>query len=149
MGDLEKLEFQSEIRASAERVYDIFKRKMYLMPTICPQVVKDVKLVRGDWETPGSVRAWKYVAGNSESGRETIEAVDDQNMTITFDALDGDFTKYYKTIKAKIRVIAKGKKSVAKWSLIYEKVNSSIPDPDRYLDVVSMFNEAVDAYLHN
>ncbi|OMO99670.1 hypothetical protein COLO4_13148 [Corchorus olitorius] len=147
MAQLAKLEFQSEIRASADKVYDIFRRKMYLMPTICPQVVKDVKLVKGDWETPGSVRVWKYVAGNSESVRETVEAVDDRNKTVTFDALDGDVAKYYKTFKASVCVTANGQKSLAKWTLIYEKMNPNIPDPDRYLEIASVFNKSVEAYL--
>ncbi|XP_021293453.1 MLP-like protein 28 [Herrania umbratica] len=147
MAQLVKLEVQLEIQSSAEKVYDIFKRKMYLLPKICPELVTDAKVVKGDWETVGSVRIWKYVAGLSENASETIEAIDDRNKSITFNALDGDITKYYKTFKAIVTVTANGQGSLVKWTLMYEKQNQNIPDPEKYIEFASAVSKSVDAYL--
>lgn len=57
------VEAQMELKSPAEKVYEIFRRKSYLLPEIAPHMVKDIKLLAGDWESVGSVRLWTYVAG--------------------------------------------------------------------------------------
>ncbi|KAI6668163.1 hypothetical protein NL676_028575 [Syzygium grande] len=56
------VEAQMELKSPAEKVYEIFRRKSYLLPEIAPHMVKDIKLLAGDWESVGSVRLWTYVA---------------------------------------------------------------------------------------
>ncbi|XWS34489.1 hypothetical protein CRYUN_Cryun21dG0042600 [Craigia yunnanensis] len=102
MAQIAKIEVQTEMKSSADKVYDIFKRKMYLMPKICPELVKEVKLAKGDWET---------------------------------------------TFKSTVSVTASGQGSLVKWTLIYEKQNQNIPDPEKYLEFASSINKSVDAYL--
>ena len=33
------------------------------MPKICPEYIKGVQVVQGDWEAVGSIKLWTYVAG--------------------------------------------------------------------------------------
>ena len=60
---LAKMEVQVEIKSSAQRFYDIFRSKQHLLPKICPDMEKDVKVIKGDWESVGSIKQWSYVAG--------------------------------------------------------------------------------------
>ncbi|KAL5553448.1 hypothetical protein UlMin_040849 [Ulmus minor] len=150
MAQIEKLEVQAEIKSSADKFYQILRSKGHLLPTICPNLVKDVKLIKGDWETLGSVRQWTYVTGNSENSKEEVEAIDEENKSITFAAVDGDITQYYKNVKATLQVTEKAQGgSSVKWTLEYEKKNENFPAPNQYLDFVSIVTKQIDAYLTN
>ncbi|EXB80472.1 MLP-like protein 31 [Morus notabilis] len=151
MAQIAKMEVQLDIKSSAQSFYEIFRRKQYLMPKICLDILKDVQVIKGDWESLGSIKQWTYVAGNSESGKEIVEAIDEENKKITFKVLDGEITKYYKTMKTTVQVTAKGDKggSSVKWTLEYEKLNDSIPAPTKYLDLLSATTKNVEAYLTN
>ena len=63
MAQIAKIEVQLEIKSSAEKFYEVFRSKQYLLPKICPDVVKNIKLIEGDWESVGSIKEWAYVAG--------------------------------------------------------------------------------------
>ena len=63
MAQTRKMDCQVEIKSQADKFYDAFRTKLQLMPKISNQVIKDVKLVQGDWESLGSVRLWSFVAG--------------------------------------------------------------------------------------
>ncbi|XVF85377.1 hypothetical protein PTKIN_Ptkin17bG0112800 [Pterospermum kingtungense] len=118
MAQISKVEAQTEIRLSADKFYDIFRNKIYLLPKICTQEFKDGKLLQGDWNSVGCVREWSYTAaGNTETVRETIEANDDQNKAITFNMLNGDAMKYYNSYKPNINVTAAGRGSLVKWTI--------------------------------
>ncbi|XP_021293108.1 MLP-like protein 28 [Herrania umbratica] len=150
MAQIAKMEVQTEIKSSADKFYDIFRSKMHLMPKICPQNFKDGKLVEGDWNSVGSVRLWFYVAaGNTETLKETTEAINDKSKTITFNILEGDLMKYYKSFKPILNVIALAQGSLVKWTLEYEKQNEGIPDPIRYEDFLRSWSKNVDGYLRN
>ncbi|XP_022775863.1 MLP-like protein 28 [Durio zibethinus] len=150
MAQIAKMEVQTEIKSPADKFYDIFRSKMHLMPKICPQEFKDGKLVDGDWKSVGSVREWCYaVAGNTETIKESIEAINDESKTITFNMLDGDVMKYYNTFKPILNVTALGQGCLVKWTLEYEKKNESIPAPIKYNDFLVSWSKNIDAYLLN
>ncbi|KAF2305531.1 hypothetical protein GH714_006265 [Hevea brasiliensis] len=134
MAQIEKLEVQTEIKSSAAKFYEILRSKAYLIPKICPDYVKDIQALQGDWDSVGSVRLWTYVA-------------DEQSRTITFNILEGEIMKHYKTYKPIVQVTTIGPGSLAKWSIEYEKKNEDIPPPHKYMEFLANFNKAVDAYL--
>ncbi|OMO99699.1 hypothetical protein COLO4_13140 [Corchorus olitorius] len=150
MAQIAKMEVQTEIKSSPDKFYDIFRSKTHLMPKISPQHFKDVKFVEGDGKSVGSVRVWSYSAsGNQETGKDTIEAIDDESKTITFNMLEGDLLKYYKTFKPILGISPLGQGSLVKWTIEYERQNESIPDPIKYKDFLTSWNKDVDAYLLN
>ncbi|XVE92014.1 hypothetical protein REPUB_Repub01dG0060700 [Reevesia pubescens] len=150
MAQIAKMEVQIGIKSSADKFYDIFRNKMHLMPKICPQEFKDGKVVQGDWKSVGSIREWIYAAaGNTENIKETIEAIDDESKTMTFNMLDGDLLNYYNTFKPIVNVTASGQGSLVKWTLEYEKKNESIPAPTKYKDFLVGWSKKIDAYLLN
>ena len=63
MAQTRKMDCQVEIKSQADKFYDAFRTKLQLMPKISNQIIKDVKLVQGDWESLGAVRLWSFVAG--------------------------------------------------------------------------------------
>ncbi|KAM5567000.1 MLP-like protein 31 [Rosa sericea] len=149
MAQIAKMQVEAEIKASAEKFYEIFRSKGYLLPKICPDMIKDLRVLEGDWGTVGSVKQWTYVAaGNSEIAKETVEAMDEKAKSITFKTVDGSLLKVYKNMKATVQVTAKaGGCSSVKWSIEYEKLNEDSPPPNKYLDFVLILNKKVDAYL--
>jgi hypothetical protein len=63
MAQVAKLEAQIEIKCSGEKFYEIFGSKAHLVPKICPNLVKDIQLVKGDWESKDSIKQWTIVTG--------------------------------------------------------------------------------------
>ncbi|KAJ9153086.1 hypothetical protein P3X46_026570 [Hevea brasiliensis] len=147
MAQIEKLGVQTQIKSSGDKFYENLRSKAYLIPKICPEIVKDIQVLQGDWETMGSVRLWTYVAGNCEKLKETVEAVDDKTRSITFKMLEGEIVNYYKTYKPTLQVTTMGQVTLAKWTVEYEKNDEHIPPPHRYLELLHNLNKAIDAYL--
>ncbi|XAR72236.1 hypothetical protein NMG60_11018806 [Bertholletia excelsa] len=95
MAQMAESEYQIELKCSAEKFFETYTSKGYLLPQICHALVSGVDVVRGDWGTVGSIRTWHYVPGNSEIGKVRIEAFDEQNKSVTFVLLEGEMTDQY------------------------------------------------------
>ena len=63
MAKIFKLEGQTEVKCKADKFFEIFTSKSYLFPKICPEKIKSVQVLEGDWATIGSVKVWNYVPG--------------------------------------------------------------------------------------
>lgn len=89
--------------------------------------------------------------GNSETGKEAVEAIDEENKTITFKIFDGDVNKYYKSMKPTVQVRGNGDEGgcSVKWTLEYEKLNDNVPTPTKHLDMLPVVTKSVEAYLTN
>ena len=61
MAQISVMESKVDIKSSAERFYEIYSKKQNLIPNICPNIVKDIQLIKGDWESVGSVRKSTFV----------------------------------------------------------------------------------------
>ncbi|KAF4352675.1 hypothetical protein F8388_005370 [Cannabis sativa] len=148
MAQIAKMELQMELKSSAERFYGIFRSKRYLIPEMCPDLVKNVKVIKGDWESVGSIKEWTLVTGGCERMREIVEAIDDEKKSITFTTLEGDITKDYNDTKAILEVSGSSRPGCSiKWTVPYEKKNRDLPDPSKYIDFVQLISQKIDAYL--
>ncbi|KAJ6768784.1 MLP-LIKE PROTEIN 423 [Salix koriyanagi] len=147
MAQIATLEVQTEIKSSADQFYEIFRSKQYLMPKICPEYIKGVQVVHGDWEAVGSIKLWTYVAGSSEIVKDTVEAIDDKTKSITYNILEGKILTYYKAYKSTVQVTTTGQTAFAKWTVEYERQNEEIPDPNNYVEFLACISKSVDAYL--
>ncbi|XP_039040578.1 MLP-like protein 28 [Hibiscus syriacus] len=65
MGELQRMECQFEIKSSAEKFFDVYKNKPYLMAKLSNQTVNDVKLLQGNWNSQGSFRLWHIAVAGS------------------------------------------------------------------------------------
>lgn len=157
MAQIANIEVQAEIKASASKFYEIFRSKGYLLPKICPNIIKDLQVLKGDGSSVGSIKQWTYVAaGNfSEVSKETVESIDEKNKSIAFRTVEGEITKHYKSFKATVQVTPRGdgcsrnNSSSVKWNIEYEKQNEAVPAPNKYLNFVVILTNNVDAYLLN
>ncbi|KAH1205461.1 MLP-like protein 31 [Glycine max] len=79
--------------------------------------------------------------------QESIEAVDEQNKSITFNFFDGEISKNYKTYKIHLQVVDKEEGgAVTIWTMEYEKQNEDIAPPYPYLDIVTAATKSIDAH---
>ncbi|KAK2635472.1 hypothetical protein Ddye_030264 [Dipteronia dyeriana] len=145
-----KLEADIEIKASAEKYFNIFKSQCQHLPNISSSNLQGVDLHEGDWDTHGSVKLWKYtVEGREESYKEKIE-IDDENLAVTLVGLEGDVFKNYKSWKATFQATPKGEgNSVIKHILEYEKLNQDVPVPNPYLDFIVRISKDIASHLNN
>ncbi|KAL5763272.1 hypothetical protein ACOSP7_019536 [Xanthoceras sorbifolium] len=99
--------------------------------------IQAVDLHEGDWETPGSIKLWKYIIdGKTEIFKERVH-FDDKDKCITMDGK-------YKVI---FQVLNKDEGGLVKLSLEYEKHKATDEPPYQYLDFVAGLIKDIDAHL--
>lgn len=76
------------------------------------------------------------------------DSVDDQNRSLTFNVLEGDMLKVYKSFKAKIQFddLDNGASKV-NWAVDYEKATENAPEPDHYVNFAVKMTKGLDAQL--
>lgn len=67
MAQIAKMEVQAEIKSPASKFHEVCSRKVYLVPKACPEKIKSIEVVEGDWKTVGSVQLWTYFIGKAKS----------------------------------------------------------------------------------
>ncbi|KAL7000944.1 hypothetical protein U1Q18_002096 [Sarracenia purpurea var. burkii] len=147
MSQISKVELQTEHKCLANKFFEIFTSKSFLIPKICPDKVKSIEVLHGDGATLGSVKVWTYVLDNSEVAKERIAAIDEYNKSITFEVFEGDIAKYYNVLKFTLQVTAKEEGCSVKWSLEYEKKNEDTPPPTKYAEFAASMSKDIDAFL--
>ncbi|RVW17010.1 MLP-like protein 43 [Vitis vinifera] len=105
-----KLELQTEIKSSPDRIFDIYKNKTSLMPKISPDKLKSIEVLEGDGKSVGSVRLWTYVMGGAVIAKDKIVAIDEEKGSMTFDLIGGEVTNYYKSFKATIEATSEAQR---------------------------------------
>ncbi|KAJ6935573.1 hypothetical protein NC652_010555 [Populus alba x Populus x berolinensis] len=133
---------------SKDKFYHFFKFTVYLLPDICPDIVKSIKLIDGttSWEaSTGSHKAIVFhshlVHGATIEVKDTVKEVTDSSRTIIYKIDEyimenggiGDITG------VKLEVAPD---DLATWTVYYDKTN-----PDEYLDLLKSVSEAVDNYI--
>lgn len=58
-----KLEKVIEIKAPAEKFYEVFSCKPHHLPNVSPEKIQGVQMHEGNWGAAGSVINWNYVLG--------------------------------------------------------------------------------------
>ncbi|GAV84153.1 Bet_v_1 domain-containing protein [Cephalotus follicularis] len=142
-----KLQGEIETKAPAGKFHEAYC-KPYLVAKGCPEKIKSVDLQKGQWGTLGSITIWNYlIEGKLEVCMAVIEAIDYDNKSLTFNVIEGDLMKYYKSFKYKLQAVPKGEGSLVRLSLEYEKLNDDVPDPNALMDFVISTCKDVCAYL--
>ncbi|PON94464.1 Major latex protein domain containing protein [Trema orientale] len=155
MAQIEKLEVQVDVKSSPERFYETYLRKNYLLPKLSPNEVRDAQLIKGEWDSVGSVIQYSFAPeGNASSHVDLlqIDAIDEEDKSITYTVLDGsEAKKYYKTCRMTVHALEKseGGGSSVKVFIEYEKQNETIPAPTRYTEFANVVYKNIDAYIIN
>ncbi|KAI5394443.1 hypothetical protein KIW84_061208, partial [Lathyrus oleraceus] len=145
-----KVESETDIEATAAKFYNVFRKQLEHLPNISPDIHGN-SVHEGDWENIGSVKHWEFtIEGKKVSAKEKIEAVDDENKTLTYSIFDGEVGEDYKSFKGTIQVIDKEHGGgIVKWTFEYEKIKEDITgaSPESYLALAEKVTKDIDAHL--
>ncbi|XP_017970708.1 PREDICTED: MLP-like protein 328 [Theobroma cacao] len=143
-----KLEADVELKAPADKFFNIIRSETHQIPNAASDKVHNVEVHEGDWEADGSVKLWKYtVEGKDEIFKEKI-TVDEANKSVTLVALEAHVMEEFKSYKIVFGVTPMSdQSSVVKITLDYEKLNENIPDPNQYLQFLMNVIKDIDAHL--
>ncbi|KAF3431975.1 hypothetical protein FNV43_RR26711 [Rhamnella rubrinervis] len=150
MSSLEgKLETDVEIKAPASKYHEIFKHRPHHVSNHASDFVQGCDLHEGEWGAVDSVICWKYFHdGKPRVAKVLVEAIDDENNTITFKVLEGDLMEEYKSFRGTMKCIPKGdKESVIRCSLEYEKLHDEIIDPHTLLEFFTGLTKNLEKHL--
>ncbi|GAB2226668.1 hypothetical protein Droror1_Dr00022487 [Drosera rotundifolia] len=127
--------------------HDMFSTKPHHISNVSPQHIQGCDLHEGEFGVPGSVVSWNYVVdGKANVVKEIVEAIDVENKSITFNVIEGDLTKEYKTFKVTIDIVPKGDTDVVKWTIDYEKLQESVPEPIKILELTINITKDIEAH---
>ena len=65
MAQIAKMEAQVEIKSPSNKFYEVLSSKAHLLPKACPDKIKSIEVVEGDWKSVGSVKLWTYCIGKA------------------------------------------------------------------------------------
>ncbi|KAK8493255.1 hypothetical protein V6N13_122160 [Hibiscus sabdariffa] len=148
MAQVRRMDCYVEAKSSADKFFDAYKTKPHLMPRMSNQLITDVKLLQGDWDSVGSVRLWHYtLQGKSVTMKEMIEKIDDTNRTIVYKVLGGDCMEFYNSWNPILNVTQMGDGCLVKCTMEFEKKNDDAPDLAMYTDFFTILVKNVDAFL--
>ncbi|EXB82638.1 MLP-like protein 423 [Morus notabilis] len=144
-----KLNVEVEVKSNADKVWEALRDFIFIFPKAFPNDYKSVEVLEGDGIVVGSVRLITYGEGSPivKVSKEKIEVVDPQNKTFSYNIIDGDLLKYYKSFKAHVTVVPKEEGSLVKWSCEYEKASEEIPDPSLIKEFAEKNFKELDDYL--
>ncbi|KAK7260895.1 hypothetical protein RIF29_27194 [Crotalaria pallida] len=144
-----KLSIELGIQATAAKWYHLYTTQLHHVQNVAEKV-HQINLHQGDdWHAIGSVKNWTYVIdGNVVSCKETVEAIDESNKTITYKLSDGDISQHYKVFKLIFQLIEREDGSdFLKWTVEYETINENVEPPYGYLRTLNECTKDIDGHL--
>ncbi|QHN97388.1 MLP-like protein [Arachis hypogaea] len=93
-----KLSSEIGIHAPAAKFFHLMTKQLDHVQNVCERV-HETKLHEGDdWHcVGGSVKHWTYVIdGKVTTCKETVESIDEQNLSASYKLFDGDVSQHYK-----------------------------------------------------
>ncbi|KAJ1425401.1 START-like domain superfamily [Sesbania bispinosa] len=137
------LEASVQLKSCPQKFYHFLKSQTQHIPNKAhSQNMHAVEIHKGDWETPGSVKIWKFTLGKEETFKERIE-LDEVNKTIAYVAVGGNVLELYKSYKAIVKV----ENGILKLRLEYEKLYDNTPPPKKYQQFIINIVRDIDANL--
>ncbi|KAK7405718.1 hypothetical protein VNO78_07326 [Psophocarpus tetragonolobus] len=145
-----KISIEVGIHSTAEKLFDIFSKKLHHVQNVAERV-HGTKLHQGDdWHTNDSVKHWTYtVDGKTLTCYESFESIDEKNKTIICKIFGEDIDKEFKVFRITFQAIDKNDPSTAciKWTIEYERVSKDVHPPHGYLEMYNKIIEDIDDHL--
>lgn len=79
--------------------------------------------------------------------KDVIEAVDEENNSLTWKVLEGDILNDYNSFRITIQSIPKDKGSMIHFTLEYEKLHENVEDAHSLLELCNSISKAIGAHL--
>ncbi|XP_012574302.1 MLP-like protein 43 [Cicer arietinum] len=146
-----KISTEVGVRASADKFFHLFSKKLHDVQNHCERVHETILHEGDDWHVSDSVKQWTYVIdGKVHTCKESVEEIDEENKKLTFKLFGGDIDEHYKIFKLIIEVIDKADGSASvKWTIEYEKIHEDYDPPNGYMDYFAKCTKDMDAHLVN
>ncbi|KAJ4709999.1 MLP protein [Melia azedarach] len=123
-----------EVQAPAAMTHEVFSSKLNQLSNACPEKVKAVDLLEGEWGKAGCVICWHFVYdGKTQTCKEVMEEIDFENKKTTYKVVEGNLLENYRSFYFMLQVTPKGEGSLVNWTLKYEKMNHDVPEPNAML----------------
>ncbi|CAK8570372.1 unnamed protein product [Lathyrus sativus] len=138
------LETTVQLKSCPQKFYNFLKSQSQQIPNKAQsENVHGVEIHKGDWNTPGSIKIWKFsIEGKEEIFKEKIE-VDEVNKTITYVAAGGNVLELYKNYKAIVKV----ENQILMLRIEYENINDDTPPPKKYQQFIMNIVRDLDGNL--
>ncbi|XP_027362149.1 MLP-like protein 43 [Abrus precatorius] len=143
-----KLSAEIRIQTPPAKFFNFVAKQLNHVQNVTEKV-HQTKLHQGDWHAIGSVKQWTYVIdGKVTTCKESIEAIDERNKSITYNLYDGDVSHQYKILKLIFQVIEKNDGGAfAKGTIEYENINEHVEPPYGYMEYITKVFQDIDAHL--
>lgn len=151
MAKIVRVEGQKELKCQADKFFDIWARKPYLVPKMCPDKMLSIELIEGDWGKVGAVKNWNYVindVGEHANVKTRVEELDEEKRLVKYSHHDGlILKKYNNTLISKVQATPQEEGCIVKWSFEYEKMNEAAPEATVFVDFMLAMAKDIDACL--
>uniref|UniRef100_A0A7N2MMW7 Bet v I/Major latex protein domain-containing protein n=1 Tax=Quercus lobata TaxID=97700 RepID=A0A7N2MMW7_QUELO len=127
-----RLETEVAAKAPAYKFHEVNSKRIHETAKICPKYFQKIDLKED---------------GKAVMSREILEKVDNENQSVTYNVIGGVLKKTYQSFKFIVQAIPKDEGSLVRWTLIYEKLNVDVPDPNAMLQFGIDVTAEIDAYL--
>ncbi|PWA90187.1 Bet v I domain-containing protein [Artemisia annua] len=137
-----------DISCRGHLVHEIYKHKPNDVSILAPDKVQGCDLISGEWGVPGSVILWRFMHdGEPHTMKEIIEEVDDENHKIVFKVIEADLLEHYKAFTITFHIEEMGDKQFIVWTIDFEKVDASKPDPTIFMDLLGFCVNDMDTHF--
>ncbi|KAL7132308.1 hypothetical protein ABFS83_12G064600 [Erythranthe nasuta] len=147
MGLSGKLVSKVDIKSEGDVFHEIFRERPHHISDMSPDHIQSCDLHDGQWGTVGSTVYFNYTHdGKERVAKEIIEAIDEENKSVTYKVIEGDLMELYKTFKLTAHVDTTGEDNVVTWTFEYEKMSDDIPDPHTLMDFCLAMTKNIDSH---
>ncbi|KAL4025844.1 hypothetical protein IC575_014250 [Cucumis melo] len=150
MAQISQISADVQIKCCAEKFYGFFRKNMFQLAQMFPKNLHNGEFLEGNDFTTGALMQWSYDIVGPAKAKIKLADVDEQNMSITYEAVEGDILSHYNFFRVKFQASSNGENGSAtvKWSIEFEKADENIPSAEaNYLDFVSKLSMGLGAYL--
>ncbi|GJT16959.1 kirola-like protein [Tanacetum coccineum] len=126
---------QVKIKSDGDVFHQLWKSDPHQIPGITPTTIQNCHTHEGELGTVGSVLFWNYFLDGKDCVAKTlVHDIDEAKKSVTLKVLEGDLLELYKNFFLHIHVDTNGLEHLVTWTVEYEKLNPSNPDPDSLMD---------------
>ncbi|XP_043695143.1 MLP-like protein 43 isoform X2 [Telopea speciosissima] len=149
MGLSGKLSVEMEIKSSANKYFHGWIDHGALFSKAIPDDVHKSEVHEGDGKSLGSINSYCYVLDGDKvvSTKAKMEAIDEENKSMTLNAFDGHVGELYRNYKLHVQAFTKDEKNFVKCIIEYEKLSEAVPEPINYLELTTKLAKGLDTHL--
>ncbi|KAL8035004.1 hypothetical protein ABFX02_12G068600 [Erythranthe guttata] len=142
-----KLVSQIKIKLDGDVFHELVRERPHHISDMSPVNVQNCDLQEGQWGTVGSVIYWNYTHdGEKRVAKNIIHTIDEEKKLVTFEIVEGDMMKLYKTFKLSVHVDTIGEDNLVTWTAEYEKLSEDIPDPHTFMELCLKCTNDIEAH---